>query len=107
MQPAIDTRRNAVGVLRNATLAVVATFVFIARPAAAQVQPDPTLQAVLLSDIHFEPFYDPAKVSRLAAAPAGEWKAILTAPPSQDREQRFASLQQSFRTVRFRSPRRS
>jgi sphingomyelin phosphodiesterase acid-like 3 len=54
-----------------------------------------TVHALLLSDIHFEPFWDPAKAPQLAAAPVSEWKAILSASPSPDREQRFTALQQS------------
>ena len=54
-----------------------------------------TIPVLLVSDIHFEPFWDPAKAPQLAAAPLSEWKAILTASPSPDREQRFAALQQS------------
>lgn len=54
-----------------------------------------TIPALLVSDIHFEPFWDPAKAPQLAAAPLSEWKAILAASPSPDREQRFAALQQS------------
>lgn len=33
---------------------------------------------LLFSDAHFDPFADPAKVKALAAAPAGEWRAILS-----------------------------
>ena len=57
-----------------------------------------TIPALLLSDIHFEPFWDPGKVSQLAAAPVSAWKAILAAPPSADRQQRFAALQQTCHT---------
>lgn len=54
-----------------------------------------TVPALLLSDIHFEPFWDPAKVPQLAAAPVSEWRAILAAVPSPDQQQRFAVLQQN------------
>jgi sphingomyelin phosphodiesterase acid-like 3 len=54
-----------------------------------------TIPALLISDIHFEPFWDTAKVPQLAAAPVSEWRAILAAAPSHDHEQRFAALQQS------------
>jgi sphingomyelin phosphodiesterase acid-like 3 len=60
------------------------------RPATKSV----LVPALLLSDIHFEPFADPGKAPQLAAAPASEWKAILSAASSPDREQRFAALQQ-------------
>jgi sphingomyelin phosphodiesterase acid-like 3 len=54
-----------------------------------------TIPALLLSDIHFEPFWDPAKVPQLAAAPVSEWRAILAAAASPGQQQRFAALQQS------------
>jgi len=66
------------------------------QPAAPAALPaKETIPALFLSDIHFEPFWDPAKVPQLAAAPASEWKAILAAPRSADREQRFAALKQT------------
>ncbi|HEY1766613.1 MAG TPA: metallophosphoesterase [Terracidiphilus sp.] len=54
-----------------------------------------TVPVLLVSDIHFEPFWDPAKVAQLAAAPAEGWKAILAAPDSAGRQQRFSDLEQS------------
>lgn len=54
----------------------------------------PAVQALLVSDIHFEPFWDPAKVERLAAAPVAEWKTILAEPDAADRRVRFAQLEQ-------------
>jgi sphingomyelin phosphodiesterase acid-like 3 len=52
-----------------------------------------TISALLVSDIHFEPFWDPAKASQLDSAPARSWDAILAAPSSADRQQRFDALQ--------------
>jgi sphingomyelin phosphodiesterase acid-like 3 len=71
--------------------------------AANQNQPKaPVLQeaqaavpVLLISDIHFEPFWDPAKVPQLAAAPIDQWKAIFSARSSPDQPQRFAALQQA------------
>jgi sphingomyelin phosphodiesterase acid-like 3 len=54
-----------------------------------------TVPALLVSDIHFEPFWDPAKTAQLAATPASGWNAILAAPDSADREARFEALQNS------------
>ncbi len=54
-----------------------------------------TVDALLVSDIHFEPFWDPAKAVRLAAAPVGQWDAILAAPDSPDRARRFSALQKA------------
>ncbi len=63
--------------------------------AAHQEQAKGTVPVLLVSDIHFEPFWDSAKVPQLAAAPVTEWRSILSAPSSPDQQQRFAALQQS------------
>jgi sphingomyelin phosphodiesterase acid-like 3 len=62
---------------------------------AATKQDSTTIPAILLSDIHFEPFWDPAKAPQLAAAPISQWNTILAAAPTPYREQRFQSLQQT------------
>lgn len=74
------------------------------RPAASQtahaVQTDRTaaarhtVPALLVSDIHFDPFHDPAKAARLVDAPASEWNEILAEPSSPDQTTAFAALQQ-------------
>ncbi len=51
--------------------------------------------ALFVSDIHFEPFADPAKAARLKAAPVSEWNAILAEPASADQAAKFAELQQT------------
>ena len=67
--------------------------------ASAQAAPEPPpVRAVFVSDIHFEPFWDPAKAARLAAAPESKWRAILAAPDTPDRRQRFSALQESCHT---------
>jgi sphingomyelin phosphodiesterase acid-like 3 len=67
-----------------------------AQAAARQGRPSaPTVEVLFVSDIHFEPFWDPGKAAQLAAAPVTEWKAILGSPDSPDREQQFAALQQT------------
>jgi len=74
-----------------------------ARPAASQTEPASqtahsaarhTIPALLVSDIHFDPFHDPGKAARLVDAPASEWNAILAEPPSPDQATAFAALQQ-------------
>jgi len=57
-----------------------------------------TIPALFVSDIHFEPFFDPGKVVQLAAAPVSGWKGILAATASADREQRLAAIKQSCHT---------
>lgn len=54
-----------------------------------------TVQALMVSDIHFDPFWDPDKTLQLASAPASGWQAILAGPDSADREQKFSSLQKT------------
>lgn len=51
------------------------------------------VSALLLSDIHFDPFHDPDKARRLADAPVSEWNAIFAGPPSTDQATAFAALQ--------------
>jgi sphingomyelin phosphodiesterase acid-like 3 len=51
--------------------------------------------ALFVSDIHFEPFWDPAKAVRLKAAPVSGWSAILAGPASEDQAAKFAELQQT------------
>jgi sphingomyelin phosphodiesterase acid-like 3 len=64
-----------------------------ARCQASRAEAGHTVSALLLSDIHFDPFHDPGKVARLAEAPANEWEAILAEPASPDQPAAFAALQ--------------
>jgi sphingomyelin phosphodiesterase acid-like 3 len=84
-----------VGVLRVVVL-VCAILVFTGTCPSQPAQTDKTLvPALMISDIHFEPFWDPAKTAQLAAAPASAWKGILESPESADRAARFGALQDS------------
>ena len=79
--------------------AVICVLAGLAAPMSAQAQAQgeavpgsssgQTVQALLVSDIHFEPFWDPAKVARLARTPVSQWDAILAEADSADREARF------------------
>jgi sphingomyelin phosphodiesterase acid-like 3 len=65
-------------------------------PAFAQSKAAPqpaTVPAVLLSDLHLDPFHDPAKVPLLVKAPVEEWEAILKSPASATQEADFAAIQ--------------
>ncbi len=53
------------------------------------------VSALFVSDIHFDPFHDPAKVKELVAAPVDNWRTILSEPSSDDQEQAFTALQRS------------
>jgi sphingomyelin phosphodiesterase acid-like 3 len=50
-------------------------------------------KVMMLSDLHFDPLHDPAKVERLAAAPVEGWDAILKEPDSAGQAEGFAALQ--------------
>ncbi|MFZ0340189.1 MAG: metallophosphoesterase [Terracidiphilus sp.] len=66
----------------------------IAAQAAGQGSAD-SIQALFVSDIHFEPFRDPGKAAHLAASPVGEWNDLLAAPATADAEAQFTKLQQT------------
>lgn len=55
---------------------------------------DSDVPALLVSDVHFDPFHDPGRVKQLAAAPVGEWRRILESPASAGQVQAFDALQQ-------------
>jgi sphingomyelin phosphodiesterase acid-like 3 len=79
---------------------LIISFVLISSPNRSQASTqaangEPAISALFLSDIHFEPFWDPAKAPQLAAAPVAQWNAILFAPESSDRASQFAALQKS------------
>ena len=52
-----------------------------------------TIPVLMLSDIHFDPFRDPAKFDKLAAAPVAGWEAILKSPDSATQAASYQSLQ--------------
>lgn len=62
--------------------------ILVAQPATA-----PDVSAVLLSDLHFDPLHDPAKVARLAEAPVEAWEKILAEPDSSTQAADFAAMQ--------------
>jgi sphingomyelin phosphodiesterase acid-like 3 len=75
------------------TLAILA-LLFIALALSAQNKPHVprTVPAVFLSDVHFEPFYDPAKAQQLISAPVTRWSTILDAADSPNRQKDFDAL---------------
>lgn len=54
-----------------------------------------TFPAVMLSDLHFDPFHDPAKVPQLVKAPAPQWESILQQPDSATQAADFAAVQEA------------
>ena len=51
--------------------------------------------ALMVSDIHFDPFHDPEQAKALAAAPPERWRAILEKPASANQKEAFDALQQT------------
>lgn len=87
-------------VLTLVLLAALPAFAASARPDAQRREPARSPQAatvpvLMVSDIHFDPWHDPARFRALQAAPVSEWAAILSEPPSPDQPQRFAALQKA------------
>jgi sphingomyelin phosphodiesterase acid-like 3 len=74
-------------------LPLVVLLALLPGAAPAQQHPASTVPVLLLSDIHLDPFHDPAKLPQLLAAPASAWAAILDAPPSPTQAADFAHLQ--------------
>ena len=65
-------------------------------PAFAPAQsPTTTVPALLLSDIHLDPFHDPARFERLRITPITGWAGILYGPASPTQSDDFAHLQQT------------
>jgi sphingomyelin phosphodiesterase acid-like 3 len=68
----------------------------VAAVAQAKVAPTPTTASVvMLSDLHFDPFHDPAKVPLLVKATVEEWEGILKSPDSAGQEAEFAAVQKA------------
>jgi sphingomyelin phosphodiesterase acid-like 3 len=87
------TIRRSFAVLVRSVL-VPAVFVSAMLPGArAAAVPAETKPVFMLSDIHLDPFHDPAKFPALLAAPAAGWKAILNAPASATQAADFEKLQ--------------
>lgn len=90
-------RNLAGGILCAFALCCVAGICLAAHAAPGQNHPARTVHAsvrvLMVSDIHFDPFWDPAKVVELAK-PGSNWNAILSAAPSAERAQRYAALQE-------------
>jgi sphingomyelin phosphodiesterase acid-like 3 len=65
--------------------------------AAAEAHPAPgePVKAVMLSDIHFDPFHDPAKFAQLESTTVDRWATILSEPDSRTQAADFAGLQKT------------
>jgi sphingomyelin phosphodiesterase acid-like 3 len=98
-----DLAASTSGIIAEWRIALLCFFLIAGAALAQSLQPTAahqekakaTVAVLLVSDIHFEPFWDPAKVPQLAAAPIDQWNVIFSAPPSTDQQQRFTALQQT------------
>ena len=85
-------------VARTAALRGVAALLLLTCTEAARAgilfwrHPGPA-NVVLLSDLHFDPYRDPAKVSALEGAAPKEWARILSAPASATQAAAYDALQ--------------
>lgn len=88
----------------GAGLALAVCAAWLALPLHAQQRegghrsaaPD-TVPALMVSDIHFDPFHDPTKARLLADKPASAWPAVLAGPDSPDEAEDFARVQKTCR----------
>ncbi|MGP8259476.1 MAG: metallophosphoesterase [Acidobacteriaceae bacterium] len=97
--------------LRRSLLTLAATFALIATapaqspaPSRAATAARTNVAALFLSDIHLDPFADPAKVAKLNAAASADWPAILSAPASPTQAKDFAALQEACLTKGIDTP---
>jgi sphingomyelin phosphodiesterase acid-like 3 len=71
-------------------------FGFLTGHADAQTSASPQIapiSVVMLSDLHLDPFHDPAKVAQLVSAPVDQWNSILSSPDSPTQAADFSSVQ--------------
>ncbi len=87
--------------MKSSSLLLLAGLLCLASPASASSAPSGsasspsqrTVPVLMLSDIHLDPFHDPAKFAQLRSTPASGWAAILSAPASPNQAAAFAKLQ--------------
>ncbi len=62
------------------------------------------VEALLLSDAHFDLFRDPSKAARLVAAPIEEWDGILREADAPDQQEAWTKLQAACHEVAIDAP---
>lgn len=65
------------------------------KPRRVATPPASTVSAIFLSDIHLDPYADPAKLPQLLAAPASAWGPILASNDSPTRSVDYSNLAKS------------
>ena len=82
------------GITARCWMVLASAFLGMVGFAEASLLPEPhPVSVVMLSDLHFDPYRDPAKVSALRGAPAMQWAKILSDPMSVTQTQDYLSLQ--------------
>ncbi|WP_420236097.1 hypothetical protein ACOBR2_10640 [Telmatobacter bradus] len=82
--------------LASSFLCCVLTTVPVLAQKAATTNSETT--ALMVSDVHFEAFRDPAKTASLLSTPVTGWQAILDSPASPDRDTRWQEVETSCHT---------
>lgn len=94
-------------VIRTATSLALAFALFVASAGAACAATPPA-RWLLVSDLHFDPFGDPALPGALVQAPAGAWHAIFeksaAAPSGYFHDTNFALLESALAEMRAQVP---
>ena len=86
----------SMGLARAAALLAMASLGLGAGPVMAQTAAQTaTVPVELLSDLHFDPFHDPAKAAQLVKAPVAQWDAILGSADTADQASEFAAVQEA------------
>ncbi|MFZ2022532.1 MAG: metallophosphoesterase [Terracidiphilus sp.] len=92
----MKTQRRLFPVYLSAFIFLVMAYKVSAQSASAHhAETEDTVKALFVSDIHFEPFRDPEKAVKLAAAPESEWSTILAARDSKDRDAQWAAIEKA------------
>jgi sphingomyelin phosphodiesterase acid-like 3 len=77
--------------LQLTVVSLLSALLFAPLHARASTPVDPSV--LMLSDINFDPFHDPAKFDQLRNAPVKKWLSILSQPDSPTQATEFAKLQ--------------
>jgi sphingomyelin phosphodiesterase acid-like 3 len=86
---------------RGAVACFLAVYTFVgsassrASAQAGAAQQSGMISALMLSDLHLDPFHDPAKVPQLVKAPVEQWESILGSPDSPTQDADFTAVQQT------------
>lgn len=90
----IDWFRDSIGGLLVVcgTAGLLSVNAFAGEKPQAQVT---AVDVVMLSDLHLDPFHDPAKVPQLVKAPVEQWEAILGSPDSETQAADFGAIQKA------------